>query len=179
MIDGESSEKKKSALNRHLEECAGCRSYREYLARLQAQAERLPRPELSPEDWSDFSRCLEQKIDTTGRRRTPSYSVVRRWVWISVGAAFLFGLGLTFWISRQSAAQGSYIFSMEDSIALLSEGIGDNVELEDVFNTVLLDSIEENSDRPAYHFSDRPAWDDLSEEEIRILEAFLKKDVKS
>jgi len=179
-LDGMLVEKKKSALDRHLAECPDCGSYRERLARLQEGTGRLPQPGLTPDYWSDFSFRLEQKIRSAEPRPARPQPAFWKWAWTAAGAVLLFSLGLAFWLSRQSAAQGNYIFCFEDSIDNISEEIGDDADLEEVFNSLLLSSIEEHGGGPAYHFSDDPLiWESLSEEEIRILETSLKKDTKS
>jgi len=179
-IDRALSAEKTGRLREHLEECTGCRSYREMVIRLQHGTGLLPRPDLRPDFWSDFSRRLELETRTGRPRPARLRTPFQRWAWSGAGAGLLLALGLALWLSRPGTAGGSYLFSFEEAIDSLSERIGENPEIEELFNALIQNSIEDQKSGAAPHFSDEPLiWENLSDEELSAVETALKKVIKS
>ena len=77
-----------------------------------------------------------------------------------------------------------YVFSLENSLASIYMEIGDDSELEELFNSILVESIDEYledsewMERPDY-LENLLLWEDFTEEEIEFLESEIKKDITS
>jgi hypothetical protein len=184
-LDGVLRGKRKARLERHLRECAGCRAYREDLARLQAGAEGLAEPGLNPQAWADFSRRLERKLAGSGtpaRRREKAPVLIRsKRAWAAASFLVLVVIGAYFALRRPAGFEEPGFASFEDSVAQVFGEIGSNPDLENTFNREILASIEE-AVRPALDeipvpFGDNPLfWEGLSEGELSYIETELQKE---
>lgn len=185
-LDGELSKKKDILLRGHLEECSECRLYLQNLERIQEETGKLETPDLSPAYWKEFTSRLEEKLlDIPPEKRpVPLLSSWRKWAW--VGASLFVGIAASviFFMFRGGEAPDVYTFTFEDSVSRLYQQIGDNQDLEQYFNVLLLNSIEEDcgtsglEHRPNF-YNDPLLWENITEEEMNYLASEIKKEIKS
>jgi len=185
-IDGELSKKKEGLLEDHLERCASCRSYAALIEKLQDETVSLEKPEASPSFWEGFASRLKANLTSSKQEEKEERPLALRWNWIWSVAALLavvvVGSYLLFFQSQMP--QEMYVFSLENSLARIYQEIGDDPELEELFNSVIIASIGESLEDSEWR--ERPdflenllLWEDLTEEEMKFLESEIKKDVKT
>ncbi len=78
--------------------------------------------------------------------------------------------------------QEMVVVSLENSLASIYQEIGEDSELEELFNSILVESIDEYLEDSEWR--ERPdvlenplLWESLTEEEIKFLESEIKKDI--
>lgn len=184
-VDGELSEKRKKILSAHLKRCISCRSYIRDLERIHKETKSFKMPEVSPAFWEEFNSRLKKNISSTLPKKEKSAPVLLRWKWAWVGAAFVFVIvvGLFLFIIQNKTTQEMFIFSFEDSLEKIYQEIDNDLELEDLFNSIILASIGETLEdfEGAIHpdFYEYPfLLESITEEEMKFLESELKKDTK-
>ena len=184
-IDGELPEKKKKRLEPHLRKCSSCGSFAENINRIHEEAKSLERQEVSPVYWEEFTSKIKTEISSPQQDRmsvAPLFSR-RKWAW--AGAAWLFVIvaGLFFYLSLNKTPQEEYIFSFEDSVGKIYQEIGSDLELEELFDSVILASIGETLEDSGWgegpdFYENLILWENLTEEEMKFLESEIKKDTK-
>lgn len=185
-IDGELSERKTRAIEAHLEKCASCRSYAASLEKIHDEATSLERVEVSPAFWEGFASRLKANLESSRKERKEKRALVLSWNWVWSGAALLavVAVGLYLLLFQSPQPQEMYVFSLENSLASIYQEIGDDSELEELFNSILVESIDEYledsewKERPDF-LENLLLWEGLTEEEIEFLESEIKKDIKS
>jgi hypothetical protein len=185
-IDGELSKEQEGLLEDHLERCASCRSYAASIAKLQDEAVNIKDPEISPSFWEGFASKLQASLKSFPQEKKERRPFGLGWNWVWSGAALfavvVIGLYLLFFQSQPS--QEIYVFSLENSLTRIYQTIGDDTELEELFNSVIMASIGESledsewKERPDF-LENLLLWEDLSEEEMKLLESEIKKDVNT
>jgi hypothetical protein len=185
-IDGELSEKKIKALDAHLEKCAACRSYAVSVEKIQDEAKSMGRQDASSAFWEGFVSRLKANLNSSRQEKEERKPVRLGWNWAWSSAALLIvvivGLYLLFFQSMPS--QEEYVFSLENSLTKIYQEIGDDSELEELFNSIVIASIGESLDDSEWEespdfFEKLLLWEDLTEEEIKFIESKIKEDVKS
>lgn len=185
-IDGELSKEKEKVLEDHLERCASCRSYAASIAKIQDKALSIKDSETSAAFWEGFTSKLKANLKSLQQERKERRLLGLGWNWVWSGAALLamvvVGVYLLFFQSPQP--QEMYVFSLENSLARIYQEIGDDDELEKLFNSVIMESIGEYLEDSEWR--ERPdflenllLWEDLTEEEMKFLESEIKKNVKT
>jgi predicted anti-sigma-YlaC factor YlaD len=184
-IDGKLPEKKKKILESHLRKCSSCSSFAENIQRIHEEAISLQRLELSAVYWEEFTSRIKTEISSPQQDKVNVAPLFLRWKWAWAGAALLFVIvaGLFLYLSRNKTPKEEYIFSFEDSVAKVYQEIGSDLELEELFDSVILASIVETledsgwGERPDF-YENLILWEDLTEEEMKFLESEIKKDTK-
>lgn len=184
-IDGELSKEKEGLLEDHLEKCASCRSYAASIAKLQDEAVSIKEAEIPPVFWEEFVSKLQANLKSFQQEKKERRPLMLGWNWVWSGAALLavvVGLYLLFFQSQPT--QEMYVFSLENSLSRIYQEIGDDSELEELFNSVIMESIGESLEDSGWRehpdfLENLLIWEDLSEEEIKFLESEIKKDVKT
>jgi hypothetical protein len=194
--DGSLTGKRAVRLERHLQDCASCRAYRNDLARVEKRAKDLADPGLAPGEWAEFSRRLEARLATFSASRGAGGHQVdghqdRRvvlgptpiWTRLQAGVSYLVLAFLVTYllVFRPRGVQEPAVVAFEDSLAQVISEIGSNPDLEGAFNQEILASIDEVV-RPAdvevsVAFDDNPIfWEGVSEEDLRFIESELRKE---
>lgn len=184
-IDGELSESRIKALESHLERCSSCRSYAAALEIIQDEARSVQKPEVAPFYWEKFTSRLKADLGSKKQGERLERPSVKRWIWAGASAALtlLIVVGLYFILFFEKPMPEMYVFSYEDSLAQIYQEIGRDPELENMFNLVVLASIGESLDESEWQdsagFQESPLlWENLSEEELKLIESEIKKEEK-
>jgi hypothetical protein len=184
-LDGVLREDKKALLDLHLTECASCRAYGKRLSRIQQDARQLRKARVEPAYWEDLSSAVLRRLEASEQGRCRGRSIRWNWRW-AWGAAVLFSavvLGLLV-RPRPVPAFGPDAFSFEACLSRLSQEIGDDAELAGNFNFYLLNALRRDlssamlEDDPVFS-EEALFWEGLSEEEYRVLEEAIKKELES
>jgi hypothetical protein len=184
-IDGELSERKIKALEAHLERCPSCRSYAAALEKIQDEARNVERLEVSPSYWVESTIKLKADLNSEIQERRLERPLAKRWRWAGASAALtlLIFVGLYFLLFFEKPVPEMYVFSLENSLNQICQEIGRDSELEDLFNLAVLASIGETlegsgwQDSPGFQ-KNSLLWENLSEEEMRLIESEIKKEEK-
>lgn len=183
--DRELPGKRRKILGKHLEKCGTCSSYAKDLERIALETRKIKRTEVDPSYWEDFTLRLRAKISSLSQEKKGA-AFFRRWKWAFAAAAsvVVIALGLLLYLAQSQSAQETYVFSFEESLNQIYQEIGDDSELEESFNSMILASIGEatqsSGETMRLDLSENPLlWDSLSEEEMGLLESELKKKIKS
>jgi len=186
MIDGELSEKKRKKVEGHLQKCSLCRAYQEQLERIQTTGKEVDYGRVAPDYWEGFPARIKARISSfrpRQRERSP-FAWVWRWAWVGAALILVIFIGLYFAYFQARGGQDVYVFSFEDSMAQVFQEIGENSELADLFNTVILASIEELLGEtegeiiPVLETLSFPE-EELTEEELIYLDSEFKNEIKS
>lgn len=183
-IDGTLSERKTRAIKAHLEKCASCRSYVVSIEKIQDEARSLERPEVSENFWEGFAQRLKSNLESLRKKERRPFVLNWSWVWSGAALLTVVAVGLYLLLFQSPQPQEMYVFSLENSLAGIYQEIGDDSELEELFNSILVESIDEYledsewRERPDY-LENLLLWEDLTEEEIEFLESEIKKDITS
>ncbi|MFQ6069630.1 MAG: zf-HC2 domain-containing protein [Candidatus Aminicenantales bacterium] len=180
-IDGVLSRRKEKKLESHLLCCQKCRSYLEDLEKLSQVAGELEVGKVEDNYWQSFTSRIKQKVISfrTERRKQTSYSGLR-WAWIGASLVFIFLLSISLLHFRPERNREFYAFSYEDTLQLLYQDAGENINLGDLIENAILDSIEhlifypEESSLPGMSGLINP-WDEFTVEEINLILSGGKK----
>lgn len=185
-LDGKLPEKKKEILEEHIERCVSCRSYAKVIKRIHKETESLEMPEVTPSYWEEFSSRLKTKVSLFHPEEKQGKLLFLRWKWVWTGAALIFILAVVsfLYFTQNKAPQEVYVFSFENSFAKIYQEIGNDPELEELFNSLVLASIGEalgdsEGFMPPEFYESTFFLEDLTEEEMEFLESEIKKDSKS
>ncbi len=184
-LDRSLSEKRKKILEDHLAQCPDCRAYNDRLSRIQAEAVRPEKINLSPHYWEEFSASLEKKLRALEPERATTMLSRLGWKWAWAGAPLLLALalGLVF-LRNQGRPLEDDVFSFEACLNRLGQEIGDDVKLEENFNRLILGFLGEAWGSAVLEerwvvFNDPFFWESLSDEELQLLEQEITKEIKS
>lgn len=180
--DGKLSEKRKRNVEAHLKRCAACRSYARDLARIHQESKGLEMPEVSPSYREEFVSRLKAGISSLPSEERKGTPLILRWKWALAAVSFiiLIFFGLFLYLNQQEPVQEFYIFSFEDSFNRISQEIGSDPDLEELFNSLVLASLGEAiSDsgeivQPDL-YENSLFWESFTEEEMKFLESEIKK----
>lgn len=182
-LDGQLSERKKRILEDHLKGCASCRLYKGNITRIQEMSQSFKMLERSASYWEDFSSRLRRRLSAldSERKKAVFWPLRWRWTFVAAGAAALLLVIISFllFLPQKSSVDESFVFSFEEAMAQLYFEIGDDTELENLLNSIILEDISDL-------VQDSPLLDDevlflesLTEEEAKYIEVEIKKEMKS
>jgi thiol-disulfide isomerase/thioredoxin len=189
-IDGKLSEKKRIVLDAHLTGCASCRAYEEHLEKIQDEARSLAAKAVAPEYWQASVVRLQAKLKAVadgGQKsryhQSPAFFPPARWAWIGAASLLVVALGLYVVFFRAGTPQEVYPYSYEETVNSIYREIGNNTDLEKEFNSALQASINEHAGEVAGEvnhlvYGNSFFLESLSEEEIKLLDSEIKKELK-
>jgi len=184
--DGELPEKKRHILEAHLAKCLSCQSYRDRLPIIEKEAKDLVSPNVGASYWQNSISRLRTKLASISRedyqliRVKPSLFPETRWAWAGALMLLFIALGLFLILRSGRTIQEIYTFAFEDVMESIDQEIRNNPDLEEQFNSVILASIKENLGETNPFFYENPFfWEGLSEEELKLIETEIKREVKS
>lgn len=184
-LDGVLGEDQKALLDLHLTECPSCRAYGKRLSRIQQEAGRLRNARVAPSYWEELSSAVRRRLEAPEQGRSQGRPVRWNWRW-AWGAAVLFlavvsGLLLR---PRPAPSFGPDVFTFEACLGRLAQEIGGDDELAGNFNLLLLNSLHKDlssamlEENPVFS-EDALFWEGLSEEEWKVLEEEIDRELKS
>lgn len=181
-IDGKLASGRKSALDRHMKACAACRSYKNDLDVLQSAGKNAGKPELPEAYWAEFNSRLAAGLSPPAlknKRRLRPLVIRPRWALSVATFLLIVAAGLFFFLPRPQGLRERYIFSLEDSLTVIYQEIGEDADLESAFNQTLLASIGEtlraSQEEVDPFFGENPLiWEGLTDEEILAIEDGLR-----
>lgn len=187
LLDGHLSSRKKAILNKHLTHCPSCRAHKGQLERLRAEMKRPDYPPISDEYAQDFSSRLKKQLlgldPKRGRRR--ALSLTWKWGYGAAGFLLVVFLVLYFTVFTPHALRtdGYFVLSFEEVFREIYSEIGSDPELEELFNSLILASIDEamgemDWDTDTFILENPLYRDDITEEDLRILESKIKEKKK-
>jgi len=189
-IDGRLSTEHQAILEAHLRECTACRSCRERLEKIQKDSKAHSHPELSPGYWRDSLLRLRKALEAREQAKPKawpgkvlSFFTKRRWAWAGAAGLFIAALGLIFFFSRTPSSQEMFAFSFRDTLNGIDLEIGNNPELEKEFNSAIQNSIYDHLGEMKgminpFHYENPLFLESLDEEDLQILDAALRKELK-
>lgn len=183
-LDGALVPVREKKLDAHLAVCPVCRSYRRGLDALQGEAKRAARLVQAAEyGQSGLDRLAEMIKATPGPvRKTPAFSPRGRWAW--AGAASLLAAGgiLYLTLAPSRTAPESFPASFEEGWSRIDVRLEENPDLAREFASSLQTSLREplrEARSEVLPLLDRHVLflEDLSDEEVRLLNAELAKEI--
>lgn len=184
LLDGRLSVQKQISLDQHLKRCEECRVYKQRLEIIRRETRSLSETPVPSDFFADFPRRLEARLVEV---RPSEKRGILGWKrgWLPAAAGLLVVIFLALWLFRSGAKVDGevYVLSLDEAVGQVVYEIGGDAELEIAFNSLILATIEEiveNSYLDARDVTRNPLlWEDLSEEDWRLLESEIKKDRKS
>lgn len=184
-LDGKLSEERTKALDAHLAKCASCRAYAKSIEKIHKEAERLAKPDVSPVFWERFAARLKDNLESIQQKKERKPRALK-WSWAWSGAALLVvvAVSLTLFFSLKKPPQEIYVFSLENSLARIYQELGEDSELEEMFNSILVESIDESLEDSGWRehpdfLENFLIWENLTEEEMKFIESEVRKDIQS
>jgi len=184
-LDGALAAKKREKLESHLAVCSVCRFYRRALALIQAEGRALePRP-VAPDYFDDFTAAIETKLrqEEKAAGRVGPVPPRWKWAWASIPLALALILGIVLFRSRGDGVRNE-IFSFEACLDQVFEEIGGDDEVAADFNRYLSGSLLDGGEGIVLEddinlWSEPFFWRSLSDEDLRRIEAEIKKGIRS
>jgi len=189
-LDGKRQEEKERMLESHLKKCPSCRDYARNLEKIQEETRILASQEVPSSYRQEFTVRLRAKISALPPEKRKAAPLVWRWKWAWAGVSFILviavGIFLYFNFAQIKSPQEIYVFSFEDSLSEIYQEINDNSELEDLFNSIILVSINElledsGWDLGLYYPEDPEKFlllEDITEGEMEFLKTEIKKEIE-
>jgi hypothetical protein len=188
-VDGALPAGREGLLQSHLSTCPSCRDHARQILRLVEEVGALYPDEAGIFDGKDFSSRLRNKLSLSESSEPKVFQTGRRqvWRWAAASASLLLILGLQLLFKTDSSADmwaNLYPYSYESTLSEISWEIQQDRRLEDIFNSLILASIEEELDEDEVdiyggYIGGSFLLEDLSDEDLKILEEELKKDITS
>jgi len=184
-LDGRLSESVARDLDAHLAGCAFCRAYRARLDRIQKEAAALGETRVPAGYWDDFSARLSARLEPAVSPERRGRFPLRgwRWAWLAVPAAAA-GLVVFLLVFRPNPASVADHFGSEERLDAASLASLEGTELAGHLDEVIRAAIQEETgflsadELPAY--ADDPIfWDNLTDDEVALLDREIAKELKS
>ncbi len=184
LLDGRLSEKQKSVLENHISRCPECREYKNQLIILSSKVKEIEKQKISKVYEREFSIRLKNRL-LNERQQKYRFPGFEKWAYSAAGFIVILFLVLYFVVLQPIFIQteGYYVLSFEDAIGDLFGEINDDAELEKLFNTMILasldEALEELDGETIPFIIENPLYGDgLSEEELKILESKIKLELE-
>ncbi|MFQ6038845.1 MAG: anti-sigma factor family protein [Candidatus Aminicenantales bacterium] len=175
-LDGEISEKKRVRVEHHVARCPRCRAFRDQMVIISQESGRLEQPEIPRRAVLEFSEKLASKlreIQAAGQALRPANFRVR-WVLVGAGLFAAAVLGLLVIVRNPSPWESeSYVFSVEEAVEQIYSEIGNDSELENAFNAMILASLRDmiSTSPSGLEMFEEPflRWEEFTEEDLSLL----------
>lgn len=185
-IDGELSGRKMKKLEAHLGKCPNCRSYRLTLEKIHGAVREVESGEVSGTYWKKFPSRIKERASSIGYRERKLPGFAPRWRWAWGGACLVLILVIGFSVIHNTAKKPweVYVFSFEDSLQQIYQETESDIQLDDVVDSALLDSIKSSLGIPGEQiipgfYGESSPWDAFTEEEITLLLSEIQSENKS
>lgn len=184
-LDGALTPKYKESLESHLSACPACREYRRQIRRIQAESIRLVGPEVSPEHLEALSAGIMGKLrlERQGKEAGRALPLIWRWARLAAPAVLALALGLLLLRGRGEELQDD-MFSFEGCFNRIDREIAGDAEVAAVFSCFVTESLAEEED--SLFASEDPNiwnepyfWEGLSDDELKLIEEEVKKEIRS
>jgi hypothetical protein len=183
--DASLASKKRQKLEVHLKACPACREYRGNVRRLQAESDRLGGTEVSPEHVKALSAMIMGKLgqERQGRASEGAIPLIWRWARLVVPAVLVLALGVVYFGGRAEVPPDD-ILSLEGCFDRVARELSGHDELAARFNRLITQSLVEGEDpslpsEDIYIWNEPYFWESLSDEELRLVEEEIKKEIPS
>jgi predicted anti-sigma-YlaC factor YlaD len=184
-LDAALALRKRQELEPHLKACPACREYWSKVRRIQAESKRLEGPEVSLERLEALSAGIMGKLrlESQDKRTGRALSLTWRWARLAVPAVLALALGVVLFQGRGEAPRDD-IFSLEGCFDLVAREIAGDAELAAGFNRFITESLAEEGDPSLpsddiYIWNEPYFWEGLSDDELRLVEEEVKKEIRS
>jgi hypothetical protein len=188
-MDGVLSARREGILRSHLARCRSCSEYARQVRLLKEETEALYAGAAGAFDGEAFSARLRSNLvrQKRGEGKISSSPGKPAWRWAAAATSLLLLLSiqLLFPPSRYEETWANlYPNSYEGTLSEITRELQLDRGLEDVFNSLILTSIEEELDGEEMDYYGGYPWrsllmEELSEEDLKWLEKELKKDITS
>ena len=144
--------------------------------------------EISKDSAQEFSKRLKRQLlnEQQQKKQKNRFPGFEKWAYTAAGFIVVLFLIVYFVVFQPTSIQteGYYVLSFEDAIGDLYGEINNDAELEEFFNTLILASLtevlEELDGETIPFIIENPLYEeDLSEEDLKILESKIWEDIKS
>ena len=184
-LDASLAPGKRQKLETHLKACSACREYRRQVRRLQAESEGLEGLQASPERLGVLAAEImrQLRLERQPERAGSAFRLTWRWAGLAVPAVLALALGVILWRGRGEAPQDD-IFTLEGCFDRVAREIAGDAELAASFNRFLTESLVEEGDPflpsdDIYIWNEPYFWESLSDDELRLVEEEVKKEIRS
>jgi len=187
--DGALPSQRESLLQSHLSTCPSCCDYARQILRLNEEMDALYPNTDGAFDGKAFSSSLRANLSPleSGGGKVIHSGRLSIWSWAAASASLLLILGLQFLFQPDPSPDiwaNLYPYSYEGTLSEISWEIEQDRRLEDMFNSLILTSIEEELegdevDLYGGYLDGSFLFEDLSDEDLKLLEEELKKDITS
>lgn len=190
LLDGRLSEKQTSILENHISRCPKCREYKNQLMVLSSSVKEREKNEMSYDYALEFSIKLKRRLlnDHQQNKQMKRFPGFQKWAYSAGGFIVVFLLVFYFVVLQPASIQTEefYVLSFEDAIGDLYGDINNDAELEELFNTIIVDSLtealEELDGKAIPFIIENPLYgEDISEEDLKNIKSKIKleEDIKS
>lgn len=184
LLDGRLGETKKTVLEKHLSQCPSCRMYRGHLEKIRSSVREIEKTPISPQNRSEFSNRLKKQLLSIGEEKRPAAFSNRRWIYAPAAASLAVCLILVLVVfqPRSPSSDELYAFSIGGTLSELYGDISASLEVEEIFNSLVLASIDEaleDLDWSGETFILENPLDNyfVTEQDLRWLESKIKEDL--
>lgn len=184
-LDGRLSEIAARDLEAHLAGCPSCRAYRARLDRIQKEAAVPGETPVPAGYWDEFSARLRARLEPAGAGERRRRFRLRgwRWAWIVLPAAAA-ALVVFLQVFRPNPPSIAEHFGSGERLDAASLASLEGTELAGHLDEVIIAAIQEETgflsadELPAY--ADDPIfWDNLTDDEVALLDREIAKELKS
>ena len=183
-MDKEISGRKKLLIEEHVKDCSSCRSFRDTILRIEDEVKNLEMTDVSSAYFQEFSTRLKSRLlSLKGEEKKESPPFIKP-QWVLTASAFVMAIviGIVILLSLPKKIQEEefYAFSFDKAVEEVYREIGDDIQLDQAFNSLILTSINDLLSPSGWAEMQRPEddlflWENLTDEELTFLESEIKK----
>ena len=192
LLDGRLSDKQKSILENHISLCPSCREYKNQLMLLSSNVREREKNEMSKDSAQEFSIRLKRRLlnELQQKKQKNRFPGFEKWAFCAAGFIVVLLLLVYFVVFQPVSIQTEeyFVLSFEDALGSLYGEINNDAELEELFNTIIMASLDEaleelDEEAIPLIFENALYRENISEEDLKILKSKtkqkLEEDIKS